>query len=123
LCSNPIGAGEASATSIVRALTEAAAYIGASPRALWSTLFYQVANRLAHLYFLRKHNVDAYLVLVNFVGDKVMNGPVSKEEWDAAYEVVWHVLGIQWPNKLSERIIKIYPDVSAREWDTLPPLP
>jgi hypothetical protein len=123
LCTNPTGASEQSATRIGRALTEAAAYIGASPRALWSTVFYQLANRLAHLYFLRKHDVDAYLVLVNFVGDADMQGPRSKEEWHSAYEIVWHVLGIRRPNKLSERIIEIYPDVSSPQWATLPPLP
>lgn len=75
-------------------------------------MFYQLTNRLAHLCFLKRHNVKARLVLVNFVGDNDMRGPSSEEEWEAAYKVVWHVLGMSHDNPLLRDVIHIYPRVS-----------
>jgi hypothetical protein len=65
---------------IEKALNEITSYVRAKPRAPWSGTFYQLANRLAHLYFLRKHGFKAWLVLVNFVGDDDMSGPKSEQE-------------------------------------------
>ena len=84
----------------------------AKPLAPWTDAFYQLANRLAHLYFLRKHKRKAWLVLVNFVGDGEMQGPASAAEWRAAYKVAWHVLGIPDQNPLQRYIVHIYPDVA-----------
>ena len=50
--------------TITDALSQAKAYVGASPEADWLNGYYQYANRLAHLYFLGHHHVPAYLVLV-----------------------------------------------------------
>jgi len=50
----------------------------------WSKTFYQYANRLAHVYFLRKKLVSAYLVSVYFLNDSEMNGPKTSEEWRGA---------------------------------------
>jgi hypothetical protein len=111
LCSPPSRAGADSSEKIKAALEEAALYISAEPRAPWSTVFYQLANRIALLYFLRTHGVAAWLVLVNFVGDSEMKGPSSEAEWEAAYQVVWHVLGIPKRHKLSTYIIEIFSDV------------
>ena len=41
----------------------------------WTKCFYQYANRLAHLYFLKELNgIDAALVFVYFTGDTTING-------------------------------------------------
>ncbi len=87
-------------------------YLGANPRAPWTEIFYQLTNRLAHLYFLRTHGQKAWLVLVNVVGDTDMRGPASPQEWEAAYQVVRHVLGIKDRNRLSKYIVHVYPSVS-----------
>jgi hypothetical protein len=108
----PCQAGEVSRCAIEAALSETIASIGAAPRAAWSATFYQLANRLAHLYFLRKHGRSAWLVLVNFVGDAEMHGPSSEAEWEAAYRVVSYVLGLPRGHALDRHIVHVYPSVA-----------
>ncbi|MGF1619212.1 MAG: hypothetical protein ACFCUR_01210 [Rhodomicrobiaceae bacterium] len=112
LCSPPTGAGDVSRAMIQNALSETAAYLGARPIAPWTDAFYQVANRIAHLHFLRKHGKPAWLILVNFTGDLDMNGPASQAEWEAAYRVVWHVLGLNRQHALARYIVHVYPVVT-----------
>ena len=61
--------------------------------------FYQYANRLAHLYFLKELNkVDAALVFIYFVGDTTVSGkdPVSREgSRQAAIDLATHHLGVR----------------------------
>jgi hypothetical protein len=96
---------------ITRALNETSLFLKAKPLAPWTNTFYQLANRLAHLYFLRKYDKKAWLVLVSFVGDVQMNGPSSQAEWEVAYKIAWHILGIPYQNPLQKFIVHIYPDV------------
>lgn len=111
LCSPATGASEISRRQIEAALRETAHFLDAEPRAPWATCLYQLTNRLAHLYFLRKHSVPAWLVLMNFVHDTEMGGPDSEKEWKAAYQVAWYVLGLGERNKLAPYIIEVHPDV------------
>ena len=113
LCTSPAGAAEPSLGKIKAALKETADSIGAKPRAEWTRVFYQLANRMAHLYFLRKHGRKARLVLINFIGDAGVHGPSSEAEWRAAYRVVGHVMGVPQRHKLSADIIEIFPDVGS----------
>jgi hypothetical protein len=113
LCTSPSGASEVPLGKIEAALKETADYIGAKPRADWTRLFYQLANRIAHLYFLRKHGQKARLVLINFIGDTEVGGPSSEAEWRAAYEVVRHVTGISERHKLSADMVEIFPNVRS----------
>jgi hypothetical protein len=48
------------------ALDETAEYLRVKRLAPWTHFFYQLANRIAHVYFLRNNGVDAYLVLIIF---------------------------------------------------------
>jgi hypothetical protein len=112
ICSPPSAASEGSRVRIEAALAAAASAIHATPRAPWIEVFYQLANRIAHLHFLRSNGVRAWLVLVNFVGDDEMNGPSSQAEWKAAYRVVYHVMGIREHHPLARHMLHIYPDVS-----------
>jgi hypothetical protein len=112
ICSPPTGAGKSSLRRIKRALAKTETYVRAKPRAKWREVFYQLTNRLAHLYFLRKHGLEAWLILVNFIGDNEMRGPSSPQEWEAAYKIVWHVLGIEARNPLSKYVVHVFPSVS-----------
>jgi hypothetical protein len=112
LCSPATGASQGSRQQIADALQQTIEFLGAKPRAAWTDCFYQLANRLAHLVFLRKNNMPAWLVLINFVQDAEMGGPASEAEWRAAYQVVWHVLGVDKKHRLSPFVVEIYPDVS-----------
>lgn len=112
LLSSPTEASAASRATIDAALEKTATQLRAVPRAPWGNVFYQLANRLAHLQFLRSHNVNAWLVLANFVGDGEMHGPKTAEAWEAAYKIVEHVLGLPKRHALSKHIIHIYPTIS-----------
>jgi hypothetical protein len=115
LCSPGTDAGEASRAKIEAALKGTIEALGAKPKSDWTETFYQYANRLAHLRFLREADVPAWLVLVNFVGDEDMNGPLNAREWEAAYQVVDHVLGINKRTPLMRYVLHVYPDVRSLE--------
>ena len=112
MCSPGTAAGPASRARIEQALDEVALRLGArADRAAWSMHFYQLANRIAHLDFLRRRGVRAWLVLVNFLGDTDMNGPTTEEAWDAAYAVAFHVMGLRREHPLNRYILHVYPPV------------
>ena len=95
---SPTDASEESRRTIRKALDETRAFLRVHSKTNWSECFYQYANRLAHLYYLRELNkVDAALVFVYFVGDTTVCGvnPVSHEGWQAAIELANHHLGIR----------------------------
>ena len=107
-------AGESSRAMIDRALSEAVDAVGASPRAPWAEVFFQYANRLAHLDFLRrKHGRPAWLVFLYIVGDEEMGGPSRAAEWQAALDVVKYVLGLPKRHPLSPYVVDVF--VSADE--------
>ena len=80
----------------------------------WSDNFYQYANRLAHLYWLRELNgLPAYMVFVYFVGDTEMNGPQTRQEWEGAIKLLETFMAIrQSRNKLAPYVIDLFVPVS-----------
>ncbi|HRO04833.1 MAG TPA: hypothetical protein PLS69_14635, partial [Terricaulis sp.] len=86
-----------------------------APKAPWAEAFYQLANRLALLWFLRSRGQAAWLLLVNFVGDHEMKGPKSAAEWEAAYLVAWHVMGLPSRHPLSNYVLHLHPPVASLE--------
>ena len=74
-------AGAVSRHIINRSIEEAKKQFLARSGSDWLNGYYQYANRLAHLSFLRQHNIDAWLVFLYFTGDEDMKGPVSESEW------------------------------------------
>lgn len=83
----------------------------AEHRAAWTDHFYQIANRLAHLQFLRDQGVPAFLIFVNFLNDDDMEGPAHVETWEAAYHVAFHTMGLRKRHALSNFIIEVFPDL------------
>lgn len=113
ICSPGSAASTTSRAKIEKALADTASYMGArKPNAPWVETFYQLANRFAHLFFLRENNVTAWLVLVNFIDDDDMKGPRSAAEWQAAYKIVSHVMGMPTPHRLGKYVLHLYPSVS-----------
>jgi len=110
--SPPTGATGAAFQAIEAALYHTAQGVKAQPKAAWSKCFYQYANRLAYLAFLRENGHEAWLVLVSFLGDKDMGGPEHPETWQAAYSVMDHVLGLRARHGLSRWIIHAHPAVA-----------
>jgi len=80
---------------IERSLGEARRFYAPRATAVWSNLFYQYANRLAHQYFLTKVNdVPSSLVFLYFVNANDMLGPMSEEEWHGALRLIHAALGL-----------------------------
>lgn len=93
---SPPSAASPESLALIRAsLARTAEQIGARPTFEWSSTFYQYANRIAHLWFLRQHGIDAWLVMLYFVGDNDMGGPKTSAEWLAAIRVIELALGLR----------------------------
>ena len=67
--------------------------------------YYQHANRLAVVWFLRvKHGIDAHLVSVYFLGDVFPDGrscPATEDEWQSLIEARRLTLGLPKAHALS----------------------
>lgn len=91
-------ASKASAASrelIGRSLGEARRFYAPKAKAIWSSLFYQYANRLAHHYFLRRLNgVPSTLVFLYFLNADDMLGPMTEQEWNGAVRLIHAALGV-----------------------------
>lgn len=112
LMSPPSAAGAASAKRIEKALRNAADSIGARPGTDWSKRFYQYTNRLAHAWFLHKENsLPVSLVFLYFIGDKDVQGPHTRREWEAAIAVLHEALGLR--GKLPSYVRDVFIDVSS----------
>lgn len=103
---------EQSVAKIDKAFRTVKKAIGADDRSDWSRTFYQYANRLAHLWWLREAGVDAKLLLVSFLNDEEVGGPHTSETWRAVYLAADHALGLPTKNELSRSVLHVYPDVS-----------
>lgn len=98
-------------------LVETKTFLGIDPAADWEKTYYQYANRLAHLYFLRERcKLDAYLVFVYILGDSVMSGPKTEKEWEVPLQDVKSKLGIPDKHPLSPYIhnVFIYHDLMCK---------
>ena len=114
--SSPTGASGRSLTKIRAALEETRSFLRVTSETDWTRCFYQYANRLAHLYFLRELNgIDATLVFIYFTGDTTVPGrdPVSREGWEAAVSLATNHLGVH-PSSpwLRENVIDVFIDVN-----------
>ncbi len=90
--------GKSAQQLINQSLDETKTFLKARGMADWSTSFYQYANRLAHLYWLRELNgIDAYLVNLFFLNDGEINGPRTQAEWQGAIELQQVFMGVRLP--------------------------
>ena len=103
----------ASRSKIDRAMQSTATALGASNVDAWMGDYYQLANRLAHLWFLRENGKKAWLVLVGFIGDAGMKGPSSADEWTSAFDNADRALGLPANHALSPYIIHVHPQVAS----------
>ncbi|MFN0264375.1 hypothetical protein ACKTEK_10910 [Tepidamorphus sp. 3E244] len=109
--SPPCAAGEVSRRKIEAAFSQVKADLGVTSQVDWCATFYQYTNRLAHLWFLRQHGVNAVLLLVDFINDADMNGPSAASEWSAFWLAADHALGLSKRHALSRYIQHVHPDV------------
>ena len=88
--------GESAILKIQESLGRVKSFVNSKAPVDWSASFYQYANRLAHLYWMRELNGhDAYLVNLFLINDREMNGPSSEAEWRAAIRLQEVFLGVR----------------------------
>lgn len=77
----------------------------------WTKNNYQLANRLAYLYFFNEIlGIPTWLVLINFVNDK-SHIATGLRDWELHYEAIFKEMGISHNSKLLDKLIMIFPQV------------
>ena len=110
--SSPSKAQGHSRTRIRGRLNDVKRSLGAKAPADWSGTFYQYANRLAYLHWLRSHHVPAFLVSVYFTNAPDVPQPVtSAAEWNGALTVIRTYLGLGRQHPLKPFVIDVFVDV------------
>lgn len=85
-------AGEESKKLIKRSLDSTKKYMGIEYERDWLNFYYQYANRLAHLFFLRELNKNpVFLLFNNFLNDP--EKPTSQTKWEHSISEVHKKLG------------------------------
>jgi hypothetical protein len=87
--------------------------LGIGPSSDWTRTYYQYANRIAHLWWLRQKGVNASLLFVSFLNDAEMIGPRHAETWEAAFKSANYALGLPDTHALSSHIAHTTPDVDS----------
>ncbi len=110
--SSPSTAQGLSRTRIRGRLNDVKRSLGSTAPADWSGTFYQYANRLAYLHWLRSHHVPAFLVSVYFTNaPDVPNAVKSPDEWNGALTVIRTYLGLGRQHPLKPFVIDVFVDV------------
>ena len=104
-----------SVAQIACALRQVKADLGADDRSDWSRVFFQYANRLAFLWWLRARGIDAHCLFVSFLGDTEMGGPEHAETWEALFRAADHALGLSPRHPLRPYILHVHPDLRELE--------
>jgi hypothetical protein len=81
----------------------------------WTQEYYQYANRIAHLWWLRENGVDAHLMFVDFMHDADVGGPSDIQTWRQAYAGADARLGLPPRHALSPYMHHVYPDTRLLE--------
>jgi hypothetical protein len=116
LASGRSQAGPESLSKITESLREVREYLAPRSTADWTQIFYQYANRLAFLYFLRRMNrLPAHLVFVYFINARDVKGPTSRAEWEAALTLMYAALGLPKRHRLSPFIHNLFVDAGAMQ--------
>lgn len=105
--------------TIDNALKKTCEAFGMKPKGDLKKGYYQYANRLAALYFLRKHNIPTKLLFIYFLGDKNPGKerlcPTSRDEWRGALEKQQNWIGLDPEKKKTTGVIDLFLDVVASE--------
>ena len=104
---------EKSLALIEKSLEDTKAFLNIKSDISWCKKnYYQYANRIAHLYYLRELNkIDAHLLFIYFLNDKtVTEKSETKEDWKKAINEVYKSLKLEKNNKFSDFIHHIFID-------------
>lgn len=96
---------------IKSSLEEAKNKFNTTECACWHSPLYQMANRLAHIYYLAELNrKDAYLAFIYFANASDVRALASPEEWQGAVRLAYKCLGLK-NSQLSKRVTAIIVDL------------
>jgi hypothetical protein len=102
------------ATASAEGVRRGAVHVGGSDTD-WLGAQYQLANRLAFLYYLRcRLEQQAWLVLVYFTGESEpgvdrARFPTSAEKWDSEIHAGWRALGlVRGEHPLADSVIELF---------------
>jgi hypothetical protein len=81
---------------IKAAMDQTKSALNVNPESDWLTPYYQMANRLAVLTYLRRHGINAHLLNIYFMGDRNPAGtcPTCEAEWATELAAMCEHLGI-----------------------------
>jgi hypothetical protein len=97
-------------------LAEVREFLAPKSVADWTHTFYQYANRLAFLYFLRHlHNLPAHLVFVYFINARDVKGPSTQAEWESALMLMYAAMGLPRRHLLSPFMHNLFVDVGPMQ--------
>lgn len=110
IVTSPTGATEPALSLIRHSLEETKAFIRCNAPCDWATAFYQFANRLAHLYFLRELNGQpTYLISIYFTHAPDVDDAPSEAEWRGALRLLHSYMGTG-RNRLSPYVAQVFVD-------------
>ena len=110
------GASEDSQAIIQRAMEETQQAMGVDPGHDWLKGYYQYANRLAVLHFLRREGIPARLLFIYFWGDRPEEGPnwpQTENEWEPPLREMEKDLGLEGNHQYSDFIHKLFLPVTG----------
>jgi len=106
---------ESSIKTIDEALEKTCKAFGLKPKGNLKIRYYQYANRLAVLHFLKEHNIPAKLLFIYFVGDKnpekEESCPKRAEGWEEALREQYKSIGLDPEKKKTIGVIDLFLDV------------
>jgi hypothetical protein len=88
----------------------------------WLKGYYQYANRLACLHFLRQNSISARLIFIYFIGDKWGGGkiggkfpncPKTSGEWDKHLHAMYLHLGLDGTSDFEQHVHKVFLPVAG----------
>jgi hypothetical protein len=107
----PSRAKEEGLKRIEASLGEVKQHLGVHRDYCWTASYYQYANRLALLYFLRRNGVNARCVFLYFTGDRFPDRrpcPASEDEWKPLLEARNLTLGLTAAHRLSDYVCSVF---------------
>lgn len=103
---------------IKSSLSETAIAIEVTDISAWLTDYYQLANRIAVVHFLKEHGYNPHLILVYFVGDSYSTSrksPQRPEEWAIPLAQQKKAMGLPDSHSLSPNVHELYLHVGEKK--------
>ena len=108
-------AGEISKNKIREAFSETQTNLGITGKQDWTRKYYQLANRIAVLYFLNEiAKIPSFLITIFFINDRNRSKnpcPKSDRNWFPAINEEYEYLGISHNKWIERHIKKVFIDV------------